>query len=199
VGLGGALSCTALLLVASASDGLGDELSVGVYRIPYDERTTVAITNDHTTHKPPGRLDMVGRDGKRIVAAADGIVRFVVDHFGERQRANDRPCRNNYVWLEHSNGEWTKYSHLQKGSVRERAQLSVGQQVPAGTYLGDEGDVGCATGSHLHFEVAVPRNPGDPINAAGYIRGWNRTPRICKVPGDVLVKGHRYLAGPCPR
>jgi len=33
--------------------------------------------------------------------------------------------------------------------------------VRAGAYLGDEGDVGCATRSQLHFEVAVSAPQAD--------------------------------------
>src|SRR5262245_15180810 len=115
------------------------------------------------------RLDMAGLTKQRIVAAADGVVRFIVDEFATRQGASARPCYNNYVyvWLEHSNGEWTKYSHMEKGSTRGGANLKVGDALRAGAYLGNEGEVGCATRNHLHFEVAVPRDPADPIISVG--------------------------------
>jgi|GEM_PF-1396089 len=67
--------------------------------------------------------------------------------------ATDVP--NNFVWIEHANGEWTKYTHLQTGSV-SAAGRSVDEYVPAGTPLGLEGDIGYAGGVHCHFEVAVP-------------------------------------------
>ena len=70
--------------------------------------------------------------------------------------------------------------------------------VEAGAYLGDEGDVGCATGRHLHFEVALPDDRADPIvRAGGFIKGRNLVPRFCRVPGEVLVAGTVYVAGPC--
>jgi murein DD-endopeptidase MepM/ murein hydrolase activator NlpD len=70
--------------------------------------------------------------------------------------------------------------------------------VRPGTYLGDEGDVGCATRSHLHFEVAIPRDPTDPIvSTGGFVKGVNRTPRICDISGQVALQGNQYTAAPC--
>jgi len=45
------------------------------------------------------------------MAAADGVIRFIVDKFSEN-RSGQTPCNNNYVWIEHADNEWTKYSHL---------------------------------------------------------------------------------------
>ena len=128
--------------------------SKGIYRIPYADGTMVRVTRDHQTHSPsPNRIDMVGTGGTapyQIVAAADGWIRMIVD--------NNLACCNsvggcsdcnNYVWIEHPNGEWTKYTHFITGTVTGAnfANLSINQFVCAGTYLGDEGDVGASSGS----------------------------------------------------
>jgi murein DD-endopeptidase MepM/ murein hydrolase activator NlpD len=128
---------------------------------------------------------MSAETGASIVAAADGIIAYVQDSFvitcpssewkgncadytGPAGEANccirGTPgcnCRNNYIWISHPNGEWTKYTHIQQNSVP--FELVPGTPVTAGTILGKEGDVGAATpcdactdGSHLHFEVARP-------------------------------------------
>src|ERR1044072_7317596 len=132
--------------------------SSGVYRIPFVSGTQVHVTNDHTKHSPPGRIDMSGKGNAsgeyKIVAAADGRIKYIEDSFNKQvESGSGEPCTNNYVWIEHANGEWTKYSHMQKDSSKVKAKLKVGQFVKAGTYLGDEGKVGCAGGDHLHFEV----------------------------------------------
>lgn len=183
--------------------------SRGVYRIPYRTGTTVSVRQDHLTHDPVNRIDLKGTATSwwwtpwaphhRIVAAADGVIRFIVDHFSEN-RPDQTPCNNNYVWIEHPSGEWTKYSHMLRASVTEDAGLSVGTRVRAGRILGFEGAVGCAHGAHLHFEVAVPIDPSDPISSDGYIRGGsarNRIPWLCGVPGHAFVKGASHQAGPC--
>ncbi len=51
----GFLSCTGANVSVQS-----DNLSTGVYRIPYEDKTQVVIRQDHTTHKPPNRLDLVG-------------------------------------------------------------------------------------------------------------------------------------------
>jgi hypothetical protein len=54
-----------------------DHLSMGLYRIPYKDKTQILITQDHRTHKPANRLDiwsvLESQDKpNRIVAAASG-------------------------------------------------------------------------------------------------------------------------------
>lgn len=172
--------------------------SKNIYRIPFAAGTRVKVTRDHLTHTPQTRIDMiaVGSDPGKVVAAADGVVRFIVDSFSEN-RPGRSPCNNNYVWIEHENGEWTKYSHLAKGSVTGNAGLSVGDRVTAGSFLGTESDVGCASGVHLHHEVFVPEDPRDPIDEQGFGRGGsarNRIPRVFGVPDQTLVAGETYTA-----
>ncbi|MGH9872117.1 MAG: peptidoglycan DD-metalloendopeptidase family protein [Pyrinomonadaceae bacterium] len=180
--------------------------SSGVYRIPFANDTTVKITNDFLTHKPLGRIDMVGTGGStyRIVAAADGTIRYVVDNFNKQiDSGSGEPCTNNYVWIEHANGEWTKYSHMQMDSSTKKAKLKVGQFVKAGTYLGDEGTVGCASGNHLHFEVGVPRATNPISTVGGFLADndgskRNRVPRICGISGGIFVDGESYEARDVP-
>lgn len=195
--------------LALASGGLASDLapSRGAYRLPYADGTRVRVSHDAWDHRPRGRLDMSGLGGAapyRIVAAADGVVRAIVDSHSERQDPDiARLCHNNYVWLEHPSGEWSKYSHLAPGSATAKARLKVGQFVAAGTYLGDEGEVGCATGRHLHFEVGEPK-AGDAIIAVGgflkdnALSKRNRNPRFCAAPGVLLRSGAVYVAQPLP-
>jgi murein DD-endopeptidase MepM/ murein hydrolase activator NlpD len=200
-----ALTCAAALCFAAGTHA--QEKSKGVYRIPYENGTSVGVTNDFNDHKPLGRIDMSGKGGDgeyKIVAAADGIVRFVVDNFSQTGLDGDKePCTNNYVWIAHANGEWTKYSHMQQNSSTQKAKLKVGQSVKAGTYLGDEGKVGCAGGDHLHFEVGVPRAT-NPITATGGFltdndgSARNRVPRICGIANGVFKSGASYEAREVP-
>jgi hypothetical protein len=195
------------MTLCAASGGAAQERSRGVYRIPYESGTSVGVTNDFNKHKPLGRIDMSGKGGDgeyKIVAAADGVVRYVVDNFSKTGLDGDKePCTNNYVWIEHPNGEWTKYSHMQQNSSTQKAKLKVGQSVKAGTYLGDEGKVGCASGDHLHFEVGVPRAT-NPITATGGFLAdndgseRNRDPRVCGIAGGLFKSGETYEARDVP-
>ncbi len=200
--------CAALLpLSASALDS-----SKGVYRIPYADDTKVRISRDHIQHGK-GRIDMVGTGGApyKIAAAADGTIRFIEDGYDKRidckkPNGDSIPVseqKNNFVWIEHANGEWTKYSHMAKGSSTGQAKLKVGKFVKAGTYLGDESDVGCADGDHLHFEVGVPRATNPLTSAGGFLADndegkRNRIPRICGIAGGVFQDGQTYTARSVP-
>jgi murein DD-endopeptidase MepM/ murein hydrolase activator NlpD len=55
----------------------------------------------------------------------------------------------NVVVVEHANGEYSHYAHLQRGSVG----VAVGEQVQAGQVVGKLGNSGNSTEPHLHFHV----------------------------------------------
>lgn len=171
----------------------GTPVSSGIYRIGYANGTDVKVSNDHLGHDPLDRIDMFGvpeDEQHTVVAAADGTIRTIVD-------SNAEPTtNNNYVWIEHPNGEWTKYSHFETGSVSALGHVQ-GDFVTAGTTLGFEGDVGQASGEHLHWEVAVPSDPTNPHDAAGFIIGENRVPLICRITGNLFIEGVTYSASAC--
>lgn len=188
-------------ILLGAFDATAADRSQGRYRLPYRTGTEVKVTRDHLTHTPETRIDMRGVNGSdpyAIVAAADGVIRYIVDTNTVTCTEDGCGKFNNYVWIEHPNGEWTKYSHMQTGTTTGKAGLSVGNRVCAGAYLGDEDDVGFASGKHLHFEVAIPDDPGDPIQTeGGYVKGDNLIPRFCGVPDSTVVAGDTYTAEPC--
>jgi hypothetical protein len=121
----------------------------------------------------------------------------VVDH--HRESCCGGSCANNYVWLEHLGGEWTKYSHLEFESASVHAGLSVGDLVLPGQFLGFESDVGRACGTHLHFEVGVVDDPNNPLHPGngGFIAGTNRIPRFCGTQPQVLEAGSTVTAVQC--
>ena len=85
--------------------------------------------------------------------------------------------------------------------------MKEGDLVVAGTFLGFESDVGracsrCGSPEHLHFEVAVPNDPNNPLTSTapgngGFINGTNRIPRFCGVQGQILVAGRDETATRC--
>jgi murein DD-endopeptidase MepM/ murein hydrolase activator NlpD len=179
--------------------------SHGTYRLPYDDGITVKVFDDFTSHRPQGRIDFFAVEGPqpyRVVAAAAGRVVAIQDTYGEKQSGRAAAeCRNNYVWIEHANGEWTNYSHLAQGSVRQLAKLKVGDSVSAGDFIGLEAAVGCAMLDHVHFEVAVPDRSA-PIDSGGFLLDneggkRERSPQFCNVPGGTVVKDATYRAAAC--
>jgi murein DD-endopeptidase MepM/ murein hydrolase activator NlpD len=199
------LICLCLAGVAAAlADGDAGKISTGVYRLPFEDGTVVKVFDDFSTHRPVPALDLFAIEGHepyRVVAAADGRIVAIQDSYGEQQ--SGRPaaqCHNNYVWIAHPNGEWTNYSHIVRNSVTGKAKLEVGDEVKAGTYLGDEGAVGCAMLEHVHFEVAVP-DARAPIDAGGFLLDnagghRERSARFCGI-SEPLQKDNSYRAAAC--
>lgn len=194
--------------IATAAPCVAFEFSRGTYRLPYTNGVTINVNQDHLTHNPSKtRYDLAGQSGGGgapfpIVAAAAGTVMIIVDNNNVTCTTNGCSAFNNYVWLRHANGEWSKYTHFLRGSVRTNAGLTVGASVVAGQYLGDEGAVGAATGVHLHFEVGVPDNTNTLAQAldipnGGFLNGPNRIPLFCGVPGGILYRNNQFVAGNC--
>jgi len=200
------------ILIAFTISFLGFQLTVAQsppistnwYRIPYQDGSEVTITRDFIDHgsTPAGNIgpmDMNASQANRgIVAAASGIVRFI------RESRTECGCNSAYgscansIRIEHANGEWTYYLHIQANSATA-AGISVGQCVTRGQRIATEGDIGWTCGSgrnanigscvssvpsgagrcgrHLHFEVR--RGQGGPFV----------NPRICTPD----VAGHNRI------
>ncbi len=102
-------------------------------------------------------IDIISSDegssrGRRIVAAADGVVSLVTYHWSWGY----------YVRVDHGGGIVTGYAHALEGSFK----VVEGQYVTAGTQLSSIGTTGNSTGYHLHFEVWVD---GTRVNPLPYV------------------------------
>ena len=62
-----------------------------------------------------------------------------------------------YILIEHSKGFFTKYCHLSRINVEKN------EFVLANEKIGEAGNTGRSTGSHLHFEVIVDGRKIDPM------------------------------------
>jgi murein DD-endopeptidase MepM/ murein hydrolase activator NlpD len=91
--------------------------------------------------------DLAASYGTPIYATADGVV----THAG---------WSNGYgrlIKIQHSFGIETRYGHLSKLRVK------VGDRVSRGDRIGDMGNSGRSTGTHLHYEVRVGSKPINPM------------------------------------
>ena len=87
--------------------------------------------------------------GTPILAALDGRIVAAIDSFKGGGTAAKYKARANYVVVQHQNGYYTRYYHLQPNSLI----VQVGDVVQAGDVLGNSGSTGYTTGPHLHFDV----------------------------------------------
>lgn len=86
-------------------------------------------------------VDITGPgNGSPIFAANNGVVEFA---------GWDRTGGGNTVIINHNNGYYTVYAHLNGIYVR------VGQTIVRGSTIGGMGRTGIATGTHLHFGVYI--------------------------------------------
>jgi murein DD-endopeptidase MepM/ murein hydrolase activator NlpD len=91
--------------------------------------------------------DIDGKSGAPVVAAKEGRVIFagVFGGYG------------NCVIIQHGTGVSSLYGHLSSIDV------SVGNNIGKGEFIGRVGMTGVATGPHLHFEVRINGDPKDPM------------------------------------
>ena len=95
--------------------------------------------------------DMAGAYGTPIYATAEGTVTFAGWNAGYGR----------HVRIRHANGVETTYSHM------SQLRVEVGQRVSRGDRIGDMGNSGRSTGTHLHYEVQVN---GTPVNPMTFIK-----------------------------
>lgn len=91
--------------------------------------------------------DLAGAYGTAIYATADGVV-------------VEAGWSNGYgrmVEIKHAFGLVTRYGHL------SQVRVEVGQKVSRGERIGDMGNSGRSTGTHLHYEIHVNGTPVNPM------------------------------------
>ncbi len=114
---------------------------IGVITRKFDEK----IPEDGTLHKG---VDIASILNDPIYATAPGLI----------SKTDDLKDLGNTIVIDHGNGLFTTYGHLNRISVK------VGDLVKRGQTIGTVGMTGNATGPHLHYEVIKDKiniNPED--------------------------------------
>jgi murein DD-endopeptidase MepM/ murein hydrolase activator NlpD len=124
-------------------------------RTPFSKPIRASVRNSSSYGPRWGRMhegqDFAGSHGTDIYATADGVV----IHAGRLSGYG------NLIKIRHQFGIETRYAHLSGINVK------VGQKVSRGDHIGDMGNTGRSTGTHLHYEVRVNGRAVDPMT---YIR-----------------------------
>jgi hypothetical protein len=188
-----------LLVVGGGIQGFSQQFrfSDGLYRIPYASGVSVEVSTNVWNHSPLGCFDMHGEGqlSYNIVAAAGGWIRAIRDNFNVSCYETCCGDKNNFIILEHPNGEWSSYIHLRQNSITNLGH-DVGDWVDAGDALGIEGAVGCASGDHLHLEVSRPTTTPQWDSWDGVLRrhGELVNPVFSSVTTGYLAAGATYTA-----
>jgi len=96
------------------------------------------ITNEPSFHYG---VDLVASEGAPVMAVKDGIIK-VMDY--------QENGYGNFVLIEHLDKTTTIYGHL-----RGFGNITIDQEVGAGSVIGALGNTGRSTGPHLHFELRI--------------------------------------------
>lgn len=146
--------------------------------------------------------------GAPVVAAAEGRVKAMVNNVPENpeavrrpgesdeayaQRSQQRQVENlqkgtaagNYVLIEHGDGVYSVYAHLQPASTK----VKVGDAILAGQVLGLLGSSGNSEEPHLHFQVCDRPDPlmcaGIPVDFVNIVLPFADGPRLLQ-SGDIV-------------
>ena len=115
--------------------------------------------------RPHEGTDFKAAYGAPVRATGDGTVRF----------AGWQGGYGRVIIIDHDNGYQTRYAHLSDINVETGAAVKRGQTI------GNLGNSGRSTGSHLHYEVRIDDVPYDPMTvdlpstrplAANYKDAW---------------------------
>lgn len=98
--------------------------------------------------------DIAGPYGTQIYATADGVVTFSGWSSGYGRLTK----------IQHAFGVETRYAH------QAQIRVEVGQKVSRGDWIGDMGNSGRSTGTHLHYEVRIG---GNAVNPMTFIKAAN--------------------------
>ncbi len=133
---------------------------VNMYRIaaekmPFDIPVKAAFRYTSGFGPRWGRMhngtDFAGASGTPVHATGDGVV----------IHAGSQGGYGRLIRVRHDFGIETSYAHL------SRIRVKPGQRVSRGDRIGDMGNTGRSTGTHLHYEI---REGGEPVNPMNYIR-----------------------------
>ncbi|MDU8945048.1 DUF5930 domain-containing protein [Ovoidimarina sediminis] len=128
---------------------------IAVQKTPFYEPVKGAFRYTSGFGPRNGRMhngsDFAGGHGSPIHSTADGVVIF----------AGTQSGYGKLIKIRHDFGIETRYAHLSK------IRVNVGDRVSRGDRIGDMGNTGRSTGTHLHYEIRVD---GTPINPMNYIK-----------------------------
>ncbi|MCK8523882.1 M23 family metallopeptidase [Aquimarina sp. D1M17] len=126
------------------------------YQLPFEKGATFWLSqgyNGKISHQNEYALDFKMPTGTKIYAAREGVVIQIEESFEKSCTTSECAKFNNFILVYHSDGTFAEYTHIKKNG----AVVKEGDAIKMGQFIGYSGDVGWATGPHLHFVVFFQR------------------------------------------
>ena len=117
-------------------------------RIDADGQIVVGDPSKNENWVDYGAKVMAAADGE-VIATLDDLKNNVPGKLPDPTTITIKTVDGNHVIIDHGDGFYSFYAHLQPGSVK----VEVGDQVQAGDQLGLLGNTGNTSAPHLHFHV----------------------------------------------
>jgi murein DD-endopeptidase MepM/ murein hydrolase activator NlpD len=117
-------------------------------RINADGQLVVGDPSKNENWVDYGAKVMAAADGE-VIAALDDMTNNVPGKLPDPTTITIKTVDGNHVIIDHGNGFYSFYAHLQPGSVT----VEVGDKVQTGDQLGLLGNTGNTSGPHLHFHI----------------------------------------------
>lgn len=137
--------------------------------------------NGDTKHDDTSKNENYWCYGQPVHAVADGTVTETVDRYPDNQpgvlpkEVTVEGAPGNHVILQIGEGQYVLFAHLKAGSVR----VHVGDKIKRGDVIGQVGNSGNSSGSHLHLHV-MDRNSALASEGIPYVfdrfrfLGWGK-------------------------
>jgi hypothetical protein len=125
-------------------------------RFAYD----LLIARNGMSHSGDGtRNDQYYCFGQDVLAPAGGVVAVATDGIADNTPGEMNPemLLGNHVIIDHENGEFSFFAHLQQGSV----QVEPGERVDQGDTIGRCGNSGNSSEPHLHYHMQTTATIGE--------------------------------------
>lgn len=122
-----------------------------IYSLPYAQGTAHKVVQGYGglfSHQQTAALDFEMRVGTPVYAARGGVIYRYKDDSNEGGILSRNKRKANYIIIQHSDGSFGCYWHLQQNGV-----LIKKGRVKEGEQIGFSGATGMVVQSHLHFSV----------------------------------------------
>lgn len=117
------------------------------------------VTCGFTCYANHGGLDMSSGYGANVRAVKNGtVIKVVTGYVSDGGYLGHKGGYGNQVVIQHENGVQTRYAHMM-----DTIRVSIGDEVVIGQVIGQQGNSGNSSGSHLHFEWIENGAKVDPM------------------------------------